>query len=323
VNSNGRFISNKLANVGKFAKVGGAVVGVGIGAYNAINAQEDYADKLMELRRQRKSGAISQAEFNRQHEAARSQKNESVGEGVGTAIGSLAGMFFGPIGSMIGGILGSYIGKYLGRYWITITDYAKKAWNGIVGYLKAPFKAFENFGFKVGKLIIDGLSHLPLIGKYFKTEKHDNGGIVGGDGGTDTTPAMLTRGEIVLSETMQRNLVSWLKSPAVMSKAVVGDKPEYVYKPNGSQTSNVKGNTVTVKDFNINLSGTLKLDGGGSSKNIDVNELLRDQAFMTSLKNMIKTSINQDINGGRFMNDLATVSGFPAQTSIYGKHANL
>lgn len=323
VNSKGRFISNNLAKVGKFAKVGGAVVGAGIGIYNAVNAQEDYADKLMELHRQRKSGAISQAEFDRQHNAARNQKNENVGEGVGTAIGSIAGMFFGPIGSMIGGILGSYIGKYLGRYWTTITGYAKKAWDTLASYLRAPFKAFENFGFKVGDLIIKGLSHLPLIGKYFRTEKHANGGIVGGNGGTDSTPAMLTPGEIVLSDTMQKNLVSILQAPSVKSKAVVGEKPEYVYKPNGSQTSNVNGNTITVKDFNINLTGTLRLDGGNSSKNIDVNELLKDQAFITALKNVIKTSINQDINGGRYMNDLATMGGFPSQTSIYAKHTSL
>ena len=34
---------------------------------------------------------------------------------------------------------------------------------------------------------------------------------------------------------------------------------------------------------------------------------------------MIKQSINQGINGGRFLNDVATVAGFPSQTSMYGK----
>lgn len=146
----------------------------------------------------------------------------------------------------------------------------------------------------------------------------DGGGAVGGAKGK---PYQVTvhGGEGVITP-QQFNSV--FGETPVKPKKSLGEA-EYIYKPNRTETSSINGNTITVKDFNININGTLKLDGGKSYKNIDVNELLRDQAFMTSLKNMIKTSINQDINGGRFMNDLATMSGFPAQTSIYGKHANL
>ena len=34
---------------------------------------------------------------------------------------------------------------------------------------------------------------------------------------------------------------------------------------------------------------------------------------------MIKESINRDINGGKYLSDLATMANFPAQTGVYGK----
>jgi hypothetical protein len=98
----------------------------------------------------------------------------------------------------------------------------------------------------------------------------------------------------------------------------VGEK-EYIYIPNRSEASNVNGNKITVNDFNINLSGTIRLDGGNNSKNVDVNALLNDFSFMNALKEMIKTSINNDMNGGRFMNDLATLRGQISSMSTYGR----
>jgi hypothetical protein len=97
----------------------------------------------------------------------------------------------------------------------------------------------------------------------------------------------------------------------------VGEK-EYIYIPNRNEQSNVNGNKITVNDFNINLTGTIKLDGGNNSNNVDVNALLNDFSFMNALKEMIKTSINNDMNGGRFMNDLATLRGQISSMSTYG-----
>ena len=101
-------------------------------------------------------------------------------------------------------------------------------------------------------------------------------------------------------------------------KYTVGDK-EYIYVTKNSETSNVNGNKISVNDFNINLSGTIKLDGGNNSKNVDVNALLNDFSFMNALKEMIKTSINNDMNGGRYMNDLATMRGHISSMSSFGR----
>ena len=180
-----------------------------------------------------------------------------------------------------------------------------------------------------------------------KAEAHAEGGIVGGNSTSgDKVLTRLNSGEMVLNMSQQTklfNAINSLKAPSInnsignysfnrISNLVNGVTPkptkieakpvgerEYIYTPKGNETSNVNGNTITVKDFNINLTGTLKLDGGNNSKNVDINALLNDQKFINGLKEMIKTSINQDMHGGRYMSDLATMRGHSSSlTTING-----
>ena len=235
--------------------------------------------------------ALSKVQKEEEKNKVTKEEYKNVGESSGALAGGIGGAKAGAIiGSMIAPGIGTVIGGLLG---------------GLAGGLGGAW-----LGNKAGEAVAPSSSQSP------NKTNFDGGGAVGGAKGK---PYQVTvhGGEGVITP-QQFNSV--FGETPVKPKKSLGEA-EYVYKPNRTETSNVNGNTITVKDFNININGTLKLDGGKSYKNIDVNELLRDQAFMTSLKNMIKTSINQDINGGRFMNDLATMSGFPSQTSIYAKHS--
>ena len=80
-----------------------------------------------------------------------------------------------------------------------------------------------------------------------------------------------------------------------------------------------KGGEIIVKDINLNVNGTLKLDAGTVTKNLDINQLLSDTTFILSLKDLIKQSINNDMNGGRFMNDNATLRGSLGTTTYWGR----
>lgn len=100
----------------------------------------------------------------------------------------------------------------------------------------------------------------------------------------------------------------------------IGEK-EYIYVPKSSETYSVNGNTVTVKDFNVKIDGTIRLDAGNYIKNLDVKALLDDHAFVSSLKTMIKDSINADINNGRVMNDVSTLRGNTHPTTIWGRRS--
>ena len=300
----------------KLAK-GTAAAGVGLAAIQGFGAQGRYNDTVNEIN----NSNMSQAEKTKALEQARIDRNSEVGGAVGQGVGAVLGtFFFGPLGGMIGGAVGQFAGEFIGKYWDPIMNGLGKFFSGIGDAISNGFKwaidtAKSIFSFDWVKNAWNGFTSIFSSG-----EKHAKGGVIGGNSYSgDKVPVLANSGEAVITP-QQFNAV--FGETPVRPKNSLGEA-EYIYKPNRTETSNVNGNTITVKDFNINLSGTLKLDGGGSSKNIDVNELLRDQAFMTSLKNMIKTSINQDINGGRFMNDLATMSGFPSQTSIYAKRTSI
>ena len=304
-----------LSRGAKALTLGGAGLGVGIGTYNAITADNN------------------------------ADRGAGIGTAVGTALGAVVG---GPIGAAIGGFLGDFAGRFVGEHWGEITDTISKGWDVVVDGATSAWKWLSDgaksvweigksaFGtiFKFGKWLFDnnpiawvaeGIGKLfgkdwsptKIIGDLFGGgEKHAKGGVIGGNSYSgDKVPILANSGEAVITP-QQFNAVF---GDTLVKPKPLGENPEYIYKPNRSETSNVNGNTITVKDFNINISGTLRLDAGNYSKSIDGRELLNDYAFMTQIKNMIKESINRDINGGKYLSDLATMANFPAQTGVYGK----
>ena len=207
-------------------------------------------------------------------------------------------------------------------------DMGKGLWQSLTAPFVAMFNGVTTFWNGIKNIVIKAWNKLPFVDKIEEPEeKHANGGIVGGNlYQGDRVVARLNSGEMVLNKTQQSNLFTLISSaPQAITNILtnkndvkakpVGEK-EYIYTPKGTETSNVNGNTITVKDFNINLSGTLKLDAGNLSKNVDMNALLNDYQFISALKNMIKSSINSDMNGGRFMNDLAVRRGQISSHSI-------
>ena len=160
------------------------------------------------------------------------------------------------------------------------------------------------------------------------TGQYATGGIIGGTSYQgDHLTAKVNSGEMILNTQQQKKLFDILNSKydlkaAPIKQTAIQAKPvgnkEYIYKPsNNSTASNNK--TITVKDINVNINGTIKIDGGGNSQNVDVRELLRNSEFVSSLKEMIKNSINTDMNGGRFVGDVGTQRGMVSSTSLWGR----
>jgi hypothetical protein len=133
------------------------------------------------------------------------------------------------------------------------------------------------------------------------------GGFVPGEGNGDTVPAMLTPGEYVVP-----------KKDIIKAKPV--GQNDFTYKPGNTEVSKVGDSTVTVKDFNINLGGTLRLDAGSSSANINMNELMRDPVFIDKMKGIIEDSVSNSYYGGRRMNDLASKRGMFVQSGTIGRN---
>ena len=160
------------------------------------------------------------------------------------------------------------------------------------------------------------------------TGQYATGGIIGGTSyHGDHLTAKVNSGEMILNTQQQKKLFDILNSKydlkaAPIKQTTIQAKPvgnkEYIYKPS-SNSSASNNKTITVKDINVNINGTIKIDGGGNSQNVDVRELLRNSEFVSSLKEMIKNSINTDMNGGRFVGDVGTQRGMVSSTSLWGR----
>lgn len=200
------------------------------------------------------------------------------------------------------------VGEVIKGVWNGIGEFIKGIWSGIGEFVKGLWNGIMNIWYGFAKV----LNKIPGVDIDIP-EGHASGGIVG----TKDNVVGLATGEIVLSKTMQENLVSILKNPGVYSKPVGNN--DFTYKPGRTETSQVGDSIVTVKDFNINLGGTLRLDGSGSSANLNVSELLKDPQFIGQLKDVISDAISSSYNGGRKMNDIATMRGMVAQTTTIGR----
>jgi hypothetical protein len=148
--------------------------------------------------------------------------------------------------------------------------------------------------------------------------KGKGGYAAGGIIGTKDNVIGLATGEIVMSKTMQENLVSILKNPTLYAKPV--GQNDFTYKPGNTEISKVGDSTITVKDFNINVGGTLRLDAGSSSANINMNELMRDPVFIDKMKGIIEDSVSNSYYGGRRMNDLASKRGMFVKSGTIGRN---
>ena len=232
------------------------------------------------------------------------------------------------------------------------------ALGGIAKFIAHPVDTIKNIWDKLTSWLSGDNVLGKLFNKAVDTivgEKHANGGIVGGNSYSgDKILTSLNSGEMVLNKNQQAALFNFINEmPSVLSKIgtngvqtdlfrnlgsifssivsplsvlknsndvkakPVGEK-EYIYVPTNANSSN-GFSEVTVKDINVNINGTLKLDAGNLTKNLDINNLLNDSSFVSQLKDLIKESINNDMNGGRFMNDNATLRGSLANITYWGR----
>ena len=230
-------------------------------------------------------------------------------------------------------------------------EIAKKGANAALGLASKVVKGFFDFVIKWFKFVTIPIKALlsPIqtaktfwneglfsVGKKLYQGKFATGGIIGGDSyHGDKLKAHVNSGEMILTMSQQKKLFdfansatslfggnrSYVKKGVGEKRSLIVAKPvgekEYIHKPSRSNAS--ENRSIKINDFNINISGTIKLDGGNTSKNIDINKLLSNHEFVSSLKEIIKSSINNDINGGRLMNDDSLRRGAPSQVTLWGR----
>lgn len=282
--------ANAITKNSKFVKGikgGGSLLTVGLAGYDIYGNIKDTNKQIDEINKSK----LSKKEKESKIKEARNTRDQNIG---GTVVGSSAALAGAAAGGKLGAAIGTAIAPGLGT---AIGGFL----GGIIGGAGAYF-----LGESAGKGGVKAFQNNDPN----STKRYSTGGIVtGGTPGRDSVRALLTPGERVLTKDQYQTLVKPKPTGA----------KEYIYNPGRTNISNVNGNKITVKDFNVNISGTIKIDAGNSSTNISAASLLRDQAFVNQLKNVIKESINNDMNGGRFMNDLATRRGQTTSSSMVGR----
>lgn len=84
--------------------------------------------------------------------------------------------------------------------------------------------------------------------------------------------------------------------------------PTYIRKVENNTNNNGNLNSIQpnkANNINLNVNGTIKLDLGGNSRNIDFNQLLNDATFKRELVNIIMNQMSKNANGGRVDNNNA------------------
>ena len=95
-------------------------------------------------------------------------------------------------------------------------------------------------------------------------------------------------------------------SPQVEAQATTGSQR---YISPTSSLSTMSSNRLELSDININISGTIRLEGGNNSRGLDISALVKDQAFVPQIKDLINDSINKGMNNGRAMKDASSIGG--------------
>ena len=256
---------------------------------------------------------------------------------------------YGGTGAMIGGMIGSFVPVIGNAVGAAVGGAIGGVWGGLSGYFDAKEAAKEGARAKAephaeggivggtsynGDKVLTRLNSGEMVlnmnqqSKLFNAIKNLTTPII-------PTTSILTNNTANSRHTIQTKEVtiqtiglSGLSTkvkgvapvPTKIEAKPVGEK-EYIYTPKNTNTTTVNGGTVTVKDFNININGTLRLDGGSSSKNLNMNDLLNNQQFVSAIKQMVQERINSDFNGGRLSTSPSVMSGLSTQVNSYGKKA--
>lgn len=262
-----------LGTLGKAAKVGGRVLGpvgtlltVGSSVVEGFQAKSKYDKQMAEIRKMNLSGKEKDA----LRDKAEKEKNQNIGGSIGTAVGAAAGAalgsVLGPLGTIAGGWFGSMAGEWVG-----------KGIGGLFGGNRS--KKYENPAHAKDGLIVPGNSYTG-----------------------DKVPVMANSGEMILDQDKQKKLFSALSSnPITSTVRALPDSSSFlkVLPPVALASAATKAIGIGKTNINLNVSGTIKLEGGGKSVDFDISKIIEMPEFKRQLTDMITRSINENSNSGK------------------------
>ena len=279
-----------LSNLGKVSKIGGklvkplAAVGAIAGIVSDVStATSQYDKQIDDIER----SGMSDREKARAKDRATKQKNVniggSVGKNTGAVVGGFAGMakgaalgsLLGPVGTIAGGLIGGLVGGFAGD--------------------------------KLGGLLGKGVGS--LFGgneekKYIEEQKEKEYSIakpIAGDNNEIVKILKSIDGKMPIAGKVTSSF--GLKSIGIAETGIKAlfDISKHVAIKATDKASDIVGRvTGTGKnDINLNISGTIKLEGGNKSANLDIAKLLDTPEFKRQIAEMVSRRLNEVSNAGK------------------------
>ena len=257
-----KFLSKKLPVIGNVLAVGGALS-------DMSSASSQYDAKIDEIE---KSG-MSELDKAKAKDKATKEKNasygSSIGSAAGTAIGTaLGGALGGPLGAMAGMWLGEKAGSFLGKG---------------VGSL---------FGGSEEK-------------KFKQEQKELFGSSVASGDNTDLLKTVKSIDSKMPSRTSiaAKSIALSPLAPIEMASAAIKALPDLgIFKkvsPSKNEEKVTQASSIGKTDINLNVSGTIKLEGGGKSVDFDLAKLIDTPEFKRQLADIVTRRINESSNSGK------------------------
>lgn len=254
----------------------GTILAAGSALSDWSGANSAFGDKRSEIESMNVSDLTKAKELDKAIKARNQSRGGAVGTAVGAGIGMALGSVFGPLGTVAGGWLGSKAGEFIGK--------------GIGGLFTGKNEEEYRKANMTGSTVA-GVSG-ETANEMLKVLRHISGRV---DDGIKINP--VTMRALTLSlPTM--GIKGSMDSP-VTPKPNTGNAMQVAPVEVSASKPSIKPIDIAPKDINLNVSGSIRLEGNGSSANLDVEKLLGSSEFVRQLTEIIKNRMNEISNSGR------------------------
>lgn len=282
----------------------GTVATIGYGVYEGYNAISKHSKNVERIE---SDNTMSQEEKNKAIHESKKEKNENVGGAIGGASGALGGAALGAsigsvvpvvgtaIGGLIGGLAGWWLGDKAGRAVgnVVTNDYSS---NRTVNN-KTNNNAKSQISNENNSLSSNTNNALSQVSTNNNVEHNNNNNlndsIVKANDNKLLSMIQEDVRKIRLNTNPSEN--TFVYSNSIIPKNQYETKT-YIKEITPSQQFNQVVTRPKVEKIDLNISGTLKVQGVGKTQNIDINEIFQSQEFQRMLINKINEGFSRNGN---------------------------
>lgn len=254
----------------------GTIATIGYGAYDSFNAISKHSENVERIKA---DSTMTQEEKNKAIHESKKERNESVGGALGGASGALGGAALGAsigsvvpiVGTAIGGLIGGVAGWWLG-------DKAGKAVGSVVtnDYTDNSSNSYNNAKSQVSN-----------------QNNTLNDSIVNNPDNKLLSMIQEDVRKIRLDTISSENKFNYTNT--IIPKNQYETKT-FIREVSPSQQFNQIVTRPKVEKIDLNISGTLKVQGVGKTQNIDINEIFQSPEFQRMLINKINEGFSRNGN---------------------------